>query len=469
MKVKKNSFLRGIIYLLVSQIFIKIVGFAYKFYLINKPGFGDEGNAIYSSGFQIYALLLAFSSTGVSSAISKLVSEELAIGDSKGAHRIFKISLITFSIFGIIGSALLFFEAKKISINWIQIPKAENSLVCLAPSIFFVSIISVFRGYYNGRQKFEIMAKSQMFEQIFKTVFTIVLVELVIKLQRKETYIMAGAANLATTFATIICFLYIYLHYQKESKNIKKKIQRTNVYKVNGIRKTIKKILSDSVPISLGSIIASFNKTIDSLTVVRFLKHTINEEDAIIQYGILSGKVDIICSAVIALNVAFVTAFIPSIVRSYTKKDYKNMYKKIRIFIITTIIIGIPYTLLMMLFPDKILKILFPNASSGAVYLKFSSISIIFMLLTQTVNTILQALGKVKIPPISLGIGLIFKLICNISLIPNSKIGIFGAIIGNISYNIISFFISTILLLKVLFYIKISMNNKEEINKGIKI
>ena len=100
MKKKKESLIKGIIYLLISQIFIKVVGLVYKLYLTNKNGFGDKGNAIYSSGFQIYALLLAFSSTGVPSAISKLVAERLAVGDSKGAHKIFKIAFITFAFFG---------------------------------------------------------------------------------------------------------------------------------------------------------------------------------------------------------------------------------------------------------------------------------------------------------------------------------------------------------------------------------
>ena len=49
----------------------KVLGLAYKLYLTNREGFGDAGNAIYSSGFQIYALLLTFSSTGVPNAIAK--------------------------------------------------------------------------------------------------------------------------------------------------------------------------------------------------------------------------------------------------------------------------------------------------------------------------------------------------------------------------------------------------------------
>lgn len=53
-----KSFAKGIIILMIAQVFVKILGLVYKLYLTNREGFGDKGNAIYSSGFQIYALLL---------------------------------------------------------------------------------------------------------------------------------------------------------------------------------------------------------------------------------------------------------------------------------------------------------------------------------------------------------------------------------------------------------------------------
>ena len=96
----------------------------------------------------------------------------------------------------------------------------------------------------------------------------------------------------------------------------------------------------------------------------------------------------------------------------------------------------------MYIFPEQVLNLLFPNATAGAMFLRVSSISIIFMMLSQTMNGILQAIGKVKIPPISFGVGIIFKFICNISLIKIKTIGIYGAILGNIICNVIAFFIS---------------------------
>lgn len=109
-KRKKESFMQGVISLMFSQILIKILGLVYTLYLTNKEGFGDAGNAIYSSGYQIYALLLTLSSIGVPNAISKLVSERTAVGDHKGANRIFKIAFATFSIIGLVGTLLLFFR-----------------------------------------------------------------------------------------------------------------------------------------------------------------------------------------------------------------------------------------------------------------------------------------------------------------------------------------------------------------------
>ena len=63
--------MQGVMVLMVSQLIIKIAGLLYKIYLTNKQGFGDTGNAIYSSGFQIYTIFLAISSIGVPNAIAR--------------------------------------------------------------------------------------------------------------------------------------------------------------------------------------------------------------------------------------------------------------------------------------------------------------------------------------------------------------------------------------------------------------
>ena len=107
-KIKQEGFMKGVVILMLSQIFIKLMGLIYRMYLTNKAGFGDKGNAIYGSGFQIYALLLTISSIGVPNAVAKLVSERVAIGDHKSAHKIFKVALITFGTIGFLCSIFLY-------------------------------------------------------------------------------------------------------------------------------------------------------------------------------------------------------------------------------------------------------------------------------------------------------------------------------------------------------------------------
>ena len=122
---KKEGFMQGVLTVMFSQILIKLLGLIYTLYLTNRQGYGDTGNGISAGAYQIYALLLTISSIGLPSAISKLVSERTAIGDHKGAHRIFKIAFATFALVGLVGSLLLFFGANVIANKWLLIPESE--------------------------------------------------------------------------------------------------------------------------------------------------------------------------------------------------------------------------------------------------------------------------------------------------------------------------------------------------------
>lgn len=442
----KESFMQGVFAMMFSQVLIKIIGLIYKLYLTNREGFGDEGNAIYSSGFYIYSLLLTLSSVGIPNAISKLVSERIALGDNKGANRIFKIAFVTFGLLGFIGTCILFFGARYIANVIIQIPEAELTLVALSPSIFFVSLICVIRGYFNGNGTLKVTANSQTLEQIFKTVFTILLVELVAIMMGINTTVMAAGANLATTVATIGSFIYLFVFYKN---NRTTNVNAAGVVtKKESIRKIIKNILQVSIPISLSAILSSINKNIDSTTVVRGLKNFMDEGAAKIQYGILSGKVDTLTSLPLSFNIAFATALVPALSYAKAKNDMITANKRVSFSILVTILIGLPCTAGMFIFAEPILKLLFPLQSSGAVLLQISSLAIIFTVLAQTINGALQGLGKVMIPATAFAVGVVVKFILNVTLVPIPEIGVNGAAIGTIACNIVACFIGFTVLKK---------------------
>lgn len=304
---------------------------------------------------------------------------------------------------GLVGSLMLFLGAGMIAKQWLQIPEAEMTLVALSPAIFFVAISSVMRGYFNARQNISATARSQTLEQVFKTTLTIILVEIVAIISHASTEWMAAGATLATTLATFAGFGYLYMFFKTKRREIAREIKSTVNYKYERVKVIIKRILLVSIPIALTAIMSSINKNIDSFTVVRSLKEFMPEAEAIAQYGILGGKVDMMTSLPLSINVAFSTALVPAIAAAKAKRDKKTITKRTSFSLLTSMLIGLPCTVGMFIFAGPILNLLFPNASAGEMVLQISSLTIIFTILDQTINGALQGYGKLMIPTISLG------------------------------------------------------------------
>ena len=447
-KHKSETFLQGVMILIFSQVLIKILGLVQTLYLTNREGFGDAGNAIYMGSYQIYALLLSVSSIGIPNAISKLVSERLAVGDNRAAHRILRISLLTFGGIGLAGTLLLLIGAGFISNVILSIPESKVTLMILAPGVFFVALSSVFRGYFGGLRQMKATANSQSFEQFWKTTLTIVFVELVVLIAGLNTTAMAAAATAATSSAIVISFIYLNKFYRDEKKYIKIK----NEPGVKGERKTakelVKLVLWISIPISLTAILSTLNKLVDSATMVKILTPIFGAETAKEKYGILSAKVDILTSLPLAFNVAFATALVPAISAANAVKDQKTINERISFSLLVSLIIGLPCTVGMLIYAEEILLLLFPRASNGAVLLAISSLTIIFTILAQTINGVLQGFGKVKIPALALGIGVIAKIISNVVLMPIPGVYENGAAWGSVICHGISLVIVYFVLTK---------------------
>lgn len=442
--------MQGVAAMMISQILIKLLGLIYNWYLTVKPGFGDEGNAIRSAGYSIYTLLFTISSIGVPNAIAKMVATRSSMGDHKGAHRIFKIALATFAMIGLLGSAILFFGAHYISNYMIKIPEAEATLIALSPAIFFVAITCVFRGYFNGKDSLKTTARSQSLEQVSKTIFTILIVDLIAMLSGNVT-IMAAGANFATTIATFSSLIYLFAYYRYKRKELKKDLANSipnSEYLKKSRLGIIKDILFVSIPMSLSSILSSINGNVDTVTVVRGLETFLSHDLAMKQYGILSGKVATLATLPLSFNIAFATALVPAISAAKARNDEQTIKKRISFSILSAIIIALPCMVGLILFAQPILDLLFPNVNEGAFILQMSALSILFIALEQTINGSLQGLGRIFVPAIALSIGVLVKIILNIVLVKIPALGAAGAAIATAVCHLIALVIGANVLRK---------------------
>lgn len=269
-----------------------------------------------------------------------------------------------------------------------------------------------------------------------------VVVEIVVVLYGTNVELMAAGANLATTLSVLLSFGYLALYYKFYKRRIEREIRSSVRTRVERAGKIVKKILFVSIPITLSAIMSTLNKNIDSITVVRGLKKFLTESEAKLQYGILSGKVDTLTTLPLSFNIAFATALVPTISAAIAKKEVSSARKRISFSLLVSMIIGLPCTFGMVVFAQPILNLIFPNATSGALLLQISAITIVFSVLAQTINGALQGLGRIMVPAVASFIGLIIKLILNIVLIKIPNIGVNGAAIASIVNNVIVFAIS---------------------------
>lgn len=444
LKKTQNSFMKNVVILICSQVLIKLLGFIYKLVITNIEGFGDTGLGYYAAGYQIYSLLLTLSSIGIPSVISKLVAERIAIGDTKGAQRIFKVAFRFFSILGFVLSIGLFVGADFIATNILNVPDVAYVMKVLSPAILFVAMSAVFRGYFSGQQDMKPTSVSQTLEQFLNCVLTITFVYACIG---KDTYIMAAAGNLSTTLAIIITFMYLIMYYRGNKIDTSESIDSPEKKKSN--KQLLRTILGISIPITISSVISVISGVIDTATVSNCIQISLQnanmtkealEQAAMSATGILS-KVDTLVSFPLAINLAFSTALTPAISEALAKKDNETASRRLSFSFFASLIIILPCGIGFLSLAEPILKMIYPTASDGAGILMIASISMILTALSQTMTGGLYGVNKSKVPAIAAGLGAVTKFILNMILISNPNIGIYGASISSFIYQVIVFII----------------------------
>jgi stage V sporulation protein B len=211
--MKRQSFIYGTLILLAASLCNRIIGFIYQVFLIRliRP----EGIGLLNMVYPIYVLILVMASAGVPVAISKLVAEEVARQNWRGANRIFNICftflIISSSIFTLLCLLCAPYLLKYVFHN----PKVFNIFLSLLPGIIIVSLCSAFRGYYQGLQQMKPTAITQVLEQLARVVAGLALATLL--LPRGIEYAAVGA-SLGVIIGEVIGFAAIVIiHLQRRA------------------------------------------------------------------------------------------------------------------------------------------------------------------------------------------------------------------------------------------------------------
>ncbi len=436
MKTSDNILKQGAM-LALTLFIVKIIGFIYRIPLTNL--IGDEGNAIYSASFNIYVLFVLVSVTGLPVAISRLVSAEISKGRYLNAHKIFKISMMLAILVGTVSSLTLFFGADMLEKYLTGVKGSGSGIKVLAPTVLVVSIMGVYRGYFQGMKNFVPTSISQTVEQginaVGSLVFAYVLInmesDVLLKNQKGATGGTVG--TLVGAIAGLLVLLYIY---KKAKPHIIKNI-KSDGEEVEKNKILLKRMIATIIPIVVGTVAFSISNIIDNkLIVTGLVQKGYTELETMVLYGQYAVKYLVIANLPIGISGTFATVSIPII---SSMKNKIQLDDKVNSVFRISMLISIPSAVGIYILSNEIIRVLFVNEVEGGNLLRVGSISIVFMTLSTVFTAILQGVGKERIPVISAFIGLSLKIPMLYYLI--IFMGINGAIIAS---TIASFIMATL-------------------------
>ena len=471
---KKNLY-SGITVIGISVVFVKIIGLIYKIPLMNC--IGAEGMGYFNSAYEVYLLFCIIATTGLPTAVSVMISRyrsKYTVGyDSDGISEIYRTVVFVFSIIGLGASLLILFGAGAFS-SLIKNSGARESIVAIAPSVFFICLISAVRGYFQGFGNMKHTAVSQVIEALGKLVFGLSFAIIALK-RGKNVQPMAAYAVLGMTLGTALSALYLGLakYFAASAKKEKQDFKRTDspqngrytvnlsrrkAVAINAINKQalvsaaeipsrksiIKELFRVAVPITLGSVVLSVTRLFDTVLIMRRLQ-TIGYPENVANsmfgtYSTLALPIYNLPPSLISGISLSLVPLLAAAICSGNKAEEKSMLQSA--FKITAVF-AIPASFGICAFSTQILDLLYGNNADAvelaSPLLAVLGISVLLSCMITVSNAVLQAYDRAGKPIVSMIAGSVIKLISGYILIGLPGINIMGAPISTLLFGLTVF------------------------------
>ena len=241
---KKQNFLHGATLLALATVIVKVIGAVYKIPL--QAILGKIGYSYFSSAYDIYTLLLLISTAGLPVAMSRMISEASSLADHARTRRVYNTSRAIFFIIGAVSTALMMLFCKALAASQKQ-PDAALAIFCLAPCAFLMSVISTYRGFFQGQGNMIPTSKSQVLEAVFKLGAGLVGAVLILQLGGSISLAAAGAIlGVTVSCAVSVAYLFWVFHKSAGPEILGEKAPLF-------CGDTAKKLLAIAVPITIGA------------------------------------------------------------------------------------------------------------------------------------------------------------------------------------------------------------------------
>lgn len=467
---ESNFVVQGSI-LAIASIVVRIIGIAYRIPMINI--IGDEGMGYYGTAFNVYNIALLLSSYSLPLAVSKMVSVRLARKQYRNSVRILRAALVYATVVGALAAAVIWFGADFFAREVFFMPYAVFALKTLAPTVWIMAYLGVFRGYYQGQGTMVPTALSQVFEQIVNAIVSVAagswLFNQAIKVEILKGESGSGYSNSwgaaggtigtgAGAFTALVFLLLLFAAYQR---TIRKKVRRDRSGSLESYGTITKILFFTVVPVVVSSAIYNVNSVLDNGLLAYNFKSLGMEEEFISQWGVYTGKYHLLINVPMAVSNALSSSLIPSVSRAVATGDRRMVKKKVAATIRFSLLIAIPSAVGLTVLAGPLNNLLFSGDNDLAVQMTlYGSIAVVFYSVSTVTNAILQGIDRMRLPIVHALTALVLHLAAMEVMVLVFHMGIFSMVFANILFAVIMCFLNHRSIRKILGY-------RQEVKKTI--
>ena len=310
--MRKTVFIKNALILTVTSLILRFAGIIFKVWL--GAIVGSEGIGLYSLIFSVHILASTFAASGISTAVTRLIAEEISLGSKNSTLKILKKSIILTLFVAAISMLILFLGADFIAKSLLSDTRAAVSLKILPLSLPFMGITSCLRGYFIANRSATPNAISQIFEQAIRIILVVTLIKRFIN---RGLAICCAAVVMGDAAAEILSCLLLYLIYLKNRKKLNNlKGRQHPPYPI------FKKITAIALPITSGRYLNTALRTIENILVPKNLaKYALSGSSALSQFGMIKGMALPILFFPSAILNSVSTLLIPEMSEAAAKKQ----------------------------------------------------------------------------------------------------------------------------------------------------
>lgn len=413
--MKKHNLMSGALILSVGAVLSKVFSAVYRIALTRI--LGGVGIGLYQLIFPFYSLCVVLATAGLPMAISKVISK------NKGNETlVLKKSLMFVLVVSLILSFVLLISSKGLATIQGQ-KQLSLCYIILAPTIIVVGVVSVLRGYFQGKHNFVPSAVSNIIEQFIKLIAGLILSLSLISLGIFPA-IIGAIVGIVISEVVSLFVLLMYIKKEKIGKGATSRI-------------FVKDILRDVLPITLNNLVLPVSTFVDSVLVVNLLSASFSSNVSVFLYGLESGAVSSLVTIPTIFSFSIASVILPNIANS---KHGFNANAKLKMALKIILIITIPCVLSFILVPNRLIEFLYFNRlnaygingiSIASKLLSVSSFGIVFLAINQLYSSCLQAVDERYIATRNLTIAVIMKFVLEVIFLPSKFLNIYSLAVAN--------------------------------------